>query len=72
VEEVEFLEDAIALGLAADEFLLVPLKLFCVHEIKRLVTVDTVWRTLNATVRIPALAEACSEVDCFENKFVAV
>jgi len=56
-------EDAVALGLAADEFLLVPLKRFCASEIKRLVTVDTVWSTLNSIVRIPDLPDACSEVN---------
>jgi len=62
VEEVSTVEDAVALGLAADEFLLVPLKAFCVSEIKRLVTVETVWTTLNSIIRIPDLPDACTEV----------
>jgi len=61
-DEMKTVEDAAALGLAADEFLLVSLRSFCVSEIKRLVTVENVWKTLNATVLIPALADACSEV----------
>jgi len=56
------LEDAVALGLAADEFLLDILKSFCASEIKRLVTMETVWRTLNLIVRIPDLPDACSQV----------
>jgi len=62
VEEVSSLEDAIALGLAADKFLLVPLKLFCISEIRRLVTVETVWNTLNALIWIQDLPDACAEV----------
>jgi len=62
MEEELTLEDAIALGLAADEFLLAPLKGFCTSEIKRLVTVETVWTTLNSIVRIPDLPEACTQV----------
>jgi len=65
VEEVSTVEDAVALGLAADEFLLVPLKAFCASEIKRLVTVETVWNTLNSIVRIPDLPDACTEVKTF-------
>jgi len=57
------LEDAVALGLAADEFLLNPLKSFCASEIKRLVAVETVWKTLNSVIRIPDLPDACSEVN---------
>jgi len=56
------LEEAVALALAADEFLLVPLKNFCFSEIKRMVTVETVWNTLNLVVRIPDLPDACAEV----------
>jgi len=56
------LEDAVALALAADEFLLNLLKDFCASEINRLVTVETVWTTLNSIVRIPDLPEACSQV----------
>jgi len=63
VEEDLSLEDAVALALAADEFLLVPLKGFCASEIKRLVTVETVWNTLNSLVRIHDLPEACAEVN---------
>jgi len=62
VEDVSVLEDAVALGLAADEYLMNPLKSFCASEIKRLVTVETVWKTLNSVIRIPGLPEACSEV----------
>jgi len=62
VEEDLSLEDAVALGLAADEFLLDLLKLFCASEIKKLVTVESVWNTLNSIVRIPDLPEACSRV----------
>jgi len=62
VEEDLTLEDAVALALAADEFLLVSLKAFCVSEIKRLVTVETVWNTLNSIVRIQDLPDACMEV----------
>jgi len=62
VEEDLSLEDAISLALAADEFLLMPLKGFCASEIKRLVTVETVWSTLNSIVRIQVLPEACSRV----------
>jgi len=50
VEDDLTLEDAVALGLAADELLLVPLKRFCASEIKRLVTVETVWKTLNSKI----------------------
>jgi len=57
------LEDVVALGLAADEFLLVPLKNFCISEIKRLVTAETVWKTLNASVRIQGLPDACTRVN---------
>jgi len=62
LEQVSTLEDAVALGLAADEFLLDALKVFCVSEIKRLVTVETVWNTLNSIVLVPDLPEACSQV----------
>jgi len=62
VEEDLTLEDAVSLGLAADEFLLVPLKRFCASEIKRLVTLEAVWKTLNSIVRIHVLPEACSRV----------
>jgi len=62
MEEDLTLEDAVALGLAADEFLLVPLKSFCASEVKRLVTLETVWNTLNLIVRIPDLPDACSQV----------
>jgi len=56
------LVDAVALALAADEFLLVPLKNFCASEIKRMVSLETVWYTLNLVVRIPDLPDACAEV----------
>jgi len=62
VEEVSSVEDAAALALAADEFLLAPIKDFCASEIERLVTVETVWSTLNSIVRIQDLPNACSEV----------
>jgi len=62
VEEVLTLEDAVALALAADELLLDPLKDFCASVIKTLVTVETVWKTLNLVVRIPNLPDACSNV----------
>jgi len=62
VEEDLTLKDAVALALAADEFLLAPLKSFCASEIKRLVTVETVWNTLNSIIRIPDLPDACVEV----------
>jgi len=63
MEEDLTLEDAVALALAADEFLLAPLKGFCASEIKRLVTVETVWNTLNLIVRIEDLPDACAEVN---------
>jgi len=63
LEEMKTVEDAVALGLAADEFLLESLRSFCASEIKRLVTVENVWSTLNSAVLIPALADACSEVN---------
>jgi len=63
VEEDLTLKDAVALALAADEFLLNLLKSFCASEIKRLVTVETVWTTLNSIVRIQDLPDACFEVN---------
>jgi len=63
------LEDVVALGLAADEFLLLPLKGFLASEIKRLVTVETVWKTLNSIVRIHDLPDACSQVKIFLKLF---
>jgi len=62
LEKASTVEDAVALALAADEFLLDILKSFCASEIKRLVTVETVWNTLNSIVRIPDLPDACTEV----------
>jgi len=75
VDEDLSLEDIVALALAADEFLLLPLKRFCVSEIKRLLTVDNVWNTLNLMVQIPDLADVCAEVKAtkfynIENRFV--
>jgi len=63
VEEDLPLDDVIVLGLTADEFLLVPLKRFCASEIKKLVTVETVWNTLNSVVYVAGLSEACKKVN---------
>jgi len=65
LDEIHSVEDAAALGLVADEFLLDSLRDFCVSKLKQLVTVENVWSTLNATVLVPALADACSEVLLF-------
>jgi len=58
-------EDAAALGLAAEEFMLKPIKSFCASEIKRMVTVENVWSTLNTTILHPTLADSCTEVKFF-------
>jgi len=62
LEEISKLEDAVLLGLAADEFLMGSLRTFCASEIERMVTVKTVWQTLNSTCFVPKLAAACSKV----------
>jgi hypothetical protein len=56
------LEDAVFLALAAEEYLIAPLKKFCITQIDSMVTVDTVWSTLNATCHIASVAAACSKV----------
>jgi len=63
LEELSKLEDAVLLGLAADEFLLEPLQTFCALEIERMVTVENVWQTLNSVCLIPKVAEGCIEVN---------
>jgi len=62
LEDVSTVEDAVALSLAADEFLLAPIKEFGASEIKRLVTVENVWTTLNSIVLIDDLPDACIQV----------
>jgi len=72
VEEVSSVEDAVALAVAADEFRLTQIKDFCASEIERLVTVETVWSTLNSIVRIQDLPDACSQVNLIFTKYVCV
>jgi hypothetical protein len=55
-------DDTIDLTLAADEFLLEPLKKFCIKEIEELLSVKNVWTTLNRLHHIPDVAEACKKV----------
>jgi len=62
VEKISKLEDLISLALAADLFLLEPLKNFCHSEIEKMVTVKNVWSTLNATCIVPKVAAACFKV----------
>jgi len=62
LDEISNVEDAVLLALAAEEFLLEPLKTFSCLEIERMVTVENVWRTLNSTCLIPKLAATCSKV----------
>jgi len=59
IDEISNVEDAVLLALAADEFLLEPLKTFCAFEIERMVTVETVWPTLNAINHVSRVAEGC-------------
>jgi len=70
VEKLSNLEDAVSLALAADEFLLEPLQTFCGSEIERMVTVETVWQTLNSINHIPKVAEGCVQVS-FKIKFIS-
>jgi len=72
LEEISNLKDTILLGLAADEFLMEPLKNFCASEIERMVTVETVWQTLNSTCLAPKLAAACSKVINYKIIFLNV
>jgi len=62
VDKITNLEDFVSMALAADEFLLEPLMNYCVSEIRKLVTVENVWQTLNATCLVPKIAAACCEV----------
>jgi len=59
---VSTLADAVALGLAANEYKLEHLQKYCVYKIKKLVNSKNVWDTLNLTVQVPDLADACTEV----------
>jgi len=61
-EPISNVEDAVLLGLAADEFLMEPLQTFCALEIERMVTVKNVWQTLNSICLVPKLAEGCFKV----------
>jgi hypothetical protein len=56
------IEDAVALALAADEFLIEPLKNMCALYIEKLVKVDQVWNVLNAISHRPELSEKCKKV----------
>jgi len=55
-------KEAVYLALAADFLLVIPLKNFCTDQIHKLVTIDTVWATLNGTCHIPSIAVACVQV----------
>jgi len=59
------LEDAICLALAADHFFLDLLKGHAATEVKRLVTVETVWTTLETVILCPELATSVCEVIFF-------
>jgi len=49
-------------ALAADHFLLEPLRELCCSKIKNMVTAENVWPILNATCHVPKLAATCSKV----------
>lgn len=56
------IEDAVALALVADEYLIEPLKSMCALLIQKLVKVDHVWDVLNAVSHRPELSEKCKRV----------
>jgi len=62
VDKISTVEDAVSLALAANEYLLEPLKTYCALKIEKMVTVNNVWLTLNSTCLIPKVAAACSKV----------
>jgi hypothetical protein len=61
-EGISRIEDAVALALAADEYLIEPLKSMCALLIEKLVKVDHVWNVLNAVSHSPDLSEKCKKV----------
>jgi len=62
LEGTSKLEDFVLLALAADEFLMEPLRDLCRFEIEKLVTVKNVWLTLNSICLVPKIAAACTKV----------
>jgi len=67
LEEIQKMEDAVLLVIAADHFLLENLADWCCLEIERLLTVENVWQTLNLTCCIQKVADVCSKVFLFVN-----
>jgi len=61
-EENAELEDYASLALAADHFLMEPLRELCCSKIEELVTAENVWPTLNSTCFAPKVSAACSKV----------
>jgi len=61
-EENAELEDYVSLALAADHFLMEPLRKLCCSKIEKMVTVKNVWRTLNSACFAPKVSVACSKV----------
>jgi hypothetical protein len=63
LEKIETLEDAIELALAADEYLLQPLREICAKLIEEMMNMENIWNTLQQLNMIPDLAKAaCGEV----------
>jgi len=62
LDKTSSVEDAVLLALAAEEFLLEPLQIFCRSEIERMLTEENMWPTLNSIIHIPKIASACSKV----------
>jgi len=62
LEEMPRLKDVVLLALAADEFLMEPLRDLLCSKIEKRVAVENVWHVLNATCLVPKLAATCTKV----------
>jgi len=62
------LKDTVLLALAADEYLMEPLRNWCCFRIYMMVKLENVWQTLNSTCLVPKMgAMCCKVINFFEN-----
>jgi hypothetical protein len=73
LEDIKSLDDAILLAQAIDEYLLTPLHAYCNDNVKKMLSLDNIWDTINQHHEIPDFVQgALKEVNLLINAFCVI